>query len=235
MKFAKYLQDETIPEWRKAYMNYKQGKKHLKAIEQAIEQRENTLDSPNQTTATDTTSASSTNGRSNSIRTHQLNHQDIDPDSSPSGATPIFKGRDYARSYSSINMPSANANNQQSSLNVDDGRSVYSATTEVDNAASGSEAPITGTKPPQRASTMGNNLVRKNSQAFKSFARRFTMAQLPEHAMRPRRIIGIFLLHNCLKGFTSDSTLVSQLYFLAYFYVLSGKQRPRECPRPTLT
>ncbi|KFH65109.1 hypothetical protein MVEG_08590 [Podila verticillata NRRL 6337] len=191
MKFAKYLQDETIPEWRKAYMNYKQGKKHLKAIEQAIEQRENTLDSPNQTTTTDTTSASSMNGRSNSLRTHQINHQDIDPDSgSPSGAIPILsKGRDYARSYSSINMPSANANNQQSSLYVDDGRSVYSAMTEVDNAASGSEAPITGTNPPQRASTMGNNLVRKNSQAFKSFARRFTMAHLPENVTRPRRII----------------------------------------------
>lgn len=195
MKFAKYLQDETIPEWRKAYMNYKQGKKHLKAIERAIEQHENTLNSSNQTTDSDTSLAPSTNRRSNSLRTHQFNHEDIDPDSgSSSGATPIFsKGRDYARSYSSINMPSANANNQQSSLNVDDGRSVYSAVTDVDNAASGSDAPITGTKPPQRASTMGkNNLVRKNSQAFKSFARRLTMANLPEHTSHPRRIIGIF-------------------------------------------
>lgn len=36
MKFAKYLQDEAVPEWRKAYINYKQGKKLLKAIECAI-------------------------------------------------------------------------------------------------------------------------------------------------------------------------------------------------------
>ncbi|KAG0055576.1 hypothetical protein BGZ83_008187 [Gryganskiella cystojenkinii] len=37
MKFAKYLQDEVVPEWRKAYINYKQGKKYLKAIESALD------------------------------------------------------------------------------------------------------------------------------------------------------------------------------------------------------
>ncbi|KAG0210962.1 hypothetical protein BGX28_008670 [Mortierella sp. GBA30] len=40
MKFAKYLQDEVVPEWRKAYINYKQGKKHLKAIECALDELE---------------------------------------------------------------------------------------------------------------------------------------------------------------------------------------------------
>ncbi|KAG0291468.1 hypothetical protein BGZ97_005875, partial [Linnemannia gamsii] len=38
MKFAKYLQDEVVPEWRKAYINYKQGKKHLKVIERVLDQ-----------------------------------------------------------------------------------------------------------------------------------------------------------------------------------------------------
>ncbi|KAF9582759.1 hypothetical protein BGW38_010800 [Lunasporangiospora selenospora] len=38
MKFAKYLQNEVVPEWRKAYLNYKQGKKYLKAIEKALDQ-----------------------------------------------------------------------------------------------------------------------------------------------------------------------------------------------------
>ncbi|KAI7887595.1 SPX domain-containing protein [Mucor mucedo] len=33
MKFAKYLESESIPEWRKAYINYKGLKKRLKAIE----------------------------------------------------------------------------------------------------------------------------------------------------------------------------------------------------------
>ncbi|KAI8147934.1 SPX domain-containing protein [Fennellomyces sp. T-0311] len=33
MKFAKYLESESIPEWRKAYINYKGLKKRLKAVE----------------------------------------------------------------------------------------------------------------------------------------------------------------------------------------------------------
>lgn len=33
MKFAKHLESESIPEWRKAYINYKGLKKRLKAIE----------------------------------------------------------------------------------------------------------------------------------------------------------------------------------------------------------
>ncbi|KAF9934408.1 hypothetical protein FBU30_002232 [Linnemannia zychae] len=38
MKFAKYLQEEVVPEWRKAYINYKQGKKLLKAIERVLDE-----------------------------------------------------------------------------------------------------------------------------------------------------------------------------------------------------
>jgi SPX domain protein involved in polyphosphate accumulation len=33
MKFAKYLESQSIPEWRRAYINYKALKKRLKAIE----------------------------------------------------------------------------------------------------------------------------------------------------------------------------------------------------------
>ncbi|KAF9114965.1 hypothetical protein BGX27_009293 [Mortierella sp. AM989] len=40
MKFAKYLKEEAIPEWRKAYIDYKLGKKHLKDIEEAMVQIE---------------------------------------------------------------------------------------------------------------------------------------------------------------------------------------------------
>ncbi|KAF9579889.1 hypothetical protein BGW38_003671, partial [Lunasporangiospora selenospora] len=40
MKFAKYLQEEIVPEWRKAYINYKQGKRHLKDIEHALDRLE---------------------------------------------------------------------------------------------------------------------------------------------------------------------------------------------------
>jgi SPX domain protein involved in polyphosphate accumulation len=33
MKFAKYLEEQSIPEWRKAYLDYKGLKKRLKVIE----------------------------------------------------------------------------------------------------------------------------------------------------------------------------------------------------------
>ncbi|KAG0301670.1 hypothetical protein BGZ98_008143 [Dissophora globulifera] len=44
MKFAKLLQDEVIPEWRKAYINYKQGKKYLKKAEAALDNCSTTQD-----------------------------------------------------------------------------------------------------------------------------------------------------------------------------------------------
>ncbi|KAG0349493.1 hypothetical protein BG004_005155 [Podila humilis] len=107
MKFAKYLQDETIPEWRKAYMNYKQGKKHLKAIERALAQHEKNLtDSPkstptnnvaqqqlqpqqqssqnNATAATADGSATPVSPaltrRSNSLRTYHPTQSDLNPE-----------------------------------------------------------------------------------------------------------------------------------------------------------
>ncbi|KAK5462865.1 Xenotropic and polytropic retrovirus receptor 1 [Exophiala xenobiotica] len=36
MKFAKELEDEAVPEWRVKYLNYKQGKKKVKAISRAL-------------------------------------------------------------------------------------------------------------------------------------------------------------------------------------------------------
>jgi SPX domain protein involved in polyphosphate accumulation len=33
MKFAKYLESQSVPEWRKAYINYKGLKKKLKHVE----------------------------------------------------------------------------------------------------------------------------------------------------------------------------------------------------------
>ncbi|CAO3697478.1 unnamed protein product [Rhizopus microsporus] len=40
MKFAKYLESQSVPEWRKAYINYKALKKRLKAIEKYRRQNE---------------------------------------------------------------------------------------------------------------------------------------------------------------------------------------------------
>ncbi|PNP84665.1 hypothetical protein FNYG_02294 [Fusarium nygamai] len=36
MKFAKELEREAVPEWRIKYLNYKQGKKHIKAVGRAL-------------------------------------------------------------------------------------------------------------------------------------------------------------------------------------------------------
>lgn len=33
MKFSKYLESQSVPEWRKAYINYKGLKKKLKQVE----------------------------------------------------------------------------------------------------------------------------------------------------------------------------------------------------------
>ncbi|KAF9987489.1 hypothetical protein BGZ65_003376, partial [Modicella reniformis] len=40
MKFDKLLQEEVVPEWRKVYLNYKQGKKYLKVVEAALANQE---------------------------------------------------------------------------------------------------------------------------------------------------------------------------------------------------
>ncbi|KAI6255215.1 hypothetical protein MCOR27_005251 [Pyricularia oryzae] len=36
MKFAKELQRDLVPEWQQAYLNYKEGKKHIKVVARAI-------------------------------------------------------------------------------------------------------------------------------------------------------------------------------------------------------
>ncbi|KAL1841452.1 hypothetical protein VTJ49DRAFT_7067 [Mycothermus thermophilus] len=42
MKFAKELEKEAVPEWRVKYLNYKQGKKHIKAVARAISRANST-------------------------------------------------------------------------------------------------------------------------------------------------------------------------------------------------
>ncbi|OKL61240.1 hypothetical protein UA08_03857 [Talaromyces atroroseus] len=42
MKFAKELNDELVPEWRAKYMNYKLGKKKIKAIQKALQKANRT-------------------------------------------------------------------------------------------------------------------------------------------------------------------------------------------------
>ncbi|KAG0260556.1 hypothetical protein BG011_001829 [Mortierella polycephala] len=40
MRFSQYLHEEIVPEWRKAYIDYKQGKRYVKAVASAVEDME---------------------------------------------------------------------------------------------------------------------------------------------------------------------------------------------------
>ncbi|RYO85300.1 hypothetical protein DL766_001724 [Monosporascus sp. MC13-8B] len=46
MKFAKELEQELVPEWRIKYLNYKAGKKHVKAVSRAINRIHNSPHGP---------------------------------------------------------------------------------------------------------------------------------------------------------------------------------------------
>ena len=101
MKFAKHLQREAVPEWRKAYMNYKQGKKYLKAIEAAIEQLEEKEDQDRgnaklrRALSIDTEAVSS-------VARPALAHPSTYP-VSPTGTTPIIKqGGGGLKNYDTI-------------------------------------------------------------------------------------------------------------------------------------
>lgn len=39
MKFSKYLEGQSVPEWRKAYINYKGLKKKLKQVERVSKKK----------------------------------------------------------------------------------------------------------------------------------------------------------------------------------------------------
>ncbi|SPO06842.1 related to SYG1 protein [Cephalotrichum gorgonifer] len=47
MKFAKQLEQDLVPEWKAKYLNYKVGKKHVKAVSKAIQRAANTPHSIN--------------------------------------------------------------------------------------------------------------------------------------------------------------------------------------------
>lgn len=43
MKFSKYLESQSVPEWRKAYINYKGLKKKLKQVERVSSSNNTTM------------------------------------------------------------------------------------------------------------------------------------------------------------------------------------------------
>ncbi|GJJ68288.1 xenotropic and polytropic retrovirus receptor 1 [Entomortierella parvispora] len=133
MKFAKYLQDEVVPEWRKAYINYKQGKKLLKAIECAIDELEakdvarhvvadeiahhlQQEQSQYQQDGAPTVRLSIDPIRTDSLTGAPLSEEPesttypVRPDptytsESPTGTTPIISPGSHGRNYSAITIP----------------------------------------------------------------------------------------------------------------------------------
>jgi len=133
MKFAKYLQDEVVPEWRKAYINYKQGKKHLKAIEIALDLKEEaavasafaegaflqdggiiisadypTMGSPLRVRYD--TQASSGTATTSSVTSPSSQRPDSPDEGHEATTTPIIsKRRGHGRNYSAIIIPPASS------------------------------------------------------------------------------------------------------------------------------
>lgn len=44
MKFSKHLESQSVPEWRKAYINYKELKKELKQVEKVQQKKKKNCD-----------------------------------------------------------------------------------------------------------------------------------------------------------------------------------------------
>ncbi|KAK3840616.1 MAG: SPX domain-containing protein [Linnemannia elongata] len=201
MKFAKQLQEEVVPEWRKAYMNYKQGKKYLKAIEAALDQ----LDDNNQ------------NAHLNNIKHHEPLSIDTEaassierpatvyspkyPDS-PTGTTPIIKkGRGSQRSYDTIHRPPPRSGTlplPSSSLDsaldgTDQGPAVPHDPQQHQLAQRPSIATLTDRQvPPRRDSfvaQIGEAARNQSHNVLKSLQRSLTMVAMPpQRRLKPRAI-----------------------------------------------
>jgi hypothetical protein len=211
MKFAKLLQEEVVPEWRKAYLNYKQGKKYLKAIETAIaiheratQERLETGNNEGQPLRLIIDSRDPANN-GNSMMSgpgHEgpERREEVILDS-PTGATPILsQNRGRVRSYDSIRtLPSAPA------LASDDRLSERS----VNTLPGAQDAALQQEQEPQQEDDLGqaeppgqhDSVVQQNGNGVQShntskvlgkLKRRLTKPRVPERSKRSRVIHGTF-------------------------------------------
>ncbi|KAI7823879.1 SPX domain-containing protein [Gamsiella multidivaricata] len=218
MKFAKYLQDEVVPEWRKAYINYKQGKKLLKAIEHALDQLEAEafIQAENSKLPAYLLDAADLGGRVMSSSDHsptiQYNPQ-LSSFSSPSGTTPqtinssenspnattttsaatpiLSRNRGHARNYSTIQISPPPP---PASAPVDNDRSGHGGSTLCEHSETTSSSGTTPGHPLKTSKTDSN--VSQFSQAARSqgahllkhISRRFTIIAPVEAPVRTRTI-----------------------------------------------
>ncbi|KAG0378862.1 hypothetical protein BGX24_002578 [Mortierella sp. AD032] len=194
MKFAKHLQDEVVPEWRKAYMNYKQGKKYLKAIEAAINRLEE---------AQEQTRHNLKHHGPLSIHTEAAPfierpvtaYSPEYPDS-PTGTTPIItQGRGSLKSYDAIiKPPNRSATVPPTSPSPDWAVNGTDQDTSSPHqlAHRPSIATLTDRPDLQRRESIvaqiGEAAKNQGHNVLKTIQRSFTMGPL-EHRSRPRRAI----------------------------------------------
>jgi len=219
MKFAKYLQDEVVPEWRKAYINYKQGKKHLKAIERVLDAPESEAIRALQEQEAHDALQDTLSPLTTLTRHHPQKQQGTDPpipptDSGSTVSTPIIsRRRGSSRNYSSVNFlsplgspstthptrlgPSISATleEDQSALG---GRTLY-GDDGVDEQVEGATTAAVRPKKDQdglrqslgsTAVNLGKTARSQSSQLLKNLSRRFTIIGPSEIPVRVRSIQG---------------------------------------------
>ncbi|KAF9538842.1 hypothetical protein EC957_006162 [Mortierella hygrophila] len=200
MKFAKYLQEEVVPEWRKAYINYKQGKKHLKAIERVLDELD--LEAAQALEAHEAHEALQDTLSPLPTFTH-LPH----PDSTAS--TPIMsRRRGNGRNYSSINFlpplgaSTTNTNTTSSRgplAEEDEDRSALGGRTLNGEVDDGDEESARTVRPKKEfdglrqslgstAFQFGQTARSQSSQLLKNLSRRFTIIGPSEIPVRARSI-----------------------------------------------
>ncbi|KAF9926115.1 Xenotropic and polytropic retrovirus receptor 1 [Linnemannia zychae] len=202
MKFAKRLQEEEVPEWRKAYMNYKQGKKYLKAIETAIKRLQESQD---QARLNGILFSINTSSIEQPIRSNSPRYQDAD---SPTGTTPILiRGHGGLKSYDAIHAPPARSATAPptvlppASLTAPSPDSALDATDHMVLDLSDQEQPLvhrpsaatlTNYQKPQRRDTfvtqIGEAAKHQGQSMLRTIQRSLTMGSPHEHRPRPRTI-----------------------------------------------
>ncbi|KAF9107576.1 hypothetical protein BGX29_005935 [Mortierella sp. GBA35] len=240
MKFAKYLQDEVVPEWRKAYINYKQGKKHLKAIERVLDQLDleaaQALEAQEaHETLQDTLSPLPTLDQQQQQQQHKVNHP---KDSSSTSSTPIIsRRRGNGRNYSSINFVpplGATTNNNTNAAAVEEelgeGRSALGERTlnegDEESMAAGPKKDLHGLRQSLGSTAVhfGQTARSQSTQLLKNLSRRFTIIGPSEIPVRVRSIqIDDSSIDNILDQLLPEERtfftfLDSQLELVNHFY-----------------
>ncbi|KAF9113778.1 hypothetical protein BGX27_000812 [Mortierella sp. AM989] len=193
MKFAKYLQEEVVPEWRKAYINYKQGKKYLKAIESAIENKSVSLtidpELPSGILEGPIAQEPESEYPERPVSTYSSNNVA----DSPTGATPIMKqSRGSVRSYDTIQIPPYSAYSAASGATSAPGnvQSDNNSSTVLTSDHLQPRKSLRGSldRRDSIAQQFGEAARAHSSQLFKDLTNRFTSISSPGHESRSRGI-----------------------------------------------